>query len=203
MKASILSLLTAASLVASPLWGAIDFDLKDRKGVNNIVFLLDAPLESINGTTNGITGKVSFDPDAPEDTSGKMIVAVETLSVPNSRMEGKMMNEEWLDAKNHPEIVFELNGLSDVEQDGATYKGTAHGTMTIKGVSKEMKVPVAISYLEGKLMARQGTEGDILVVRSSFSISRSDFGVNEGAMEDKVADEVELRLSVAGFAPKG
>jgi polyisoprenoid-binding protein YceI len=94
-----------------------------------------------------------------------------------------------------------MNGLSDVTQDGSKYEGTAHGVMTIKGESKEMDVPVSLTYLEGKLADRQRTPGDILVIRSTFSVKRSDFDVNAGQQEDKVADEVELRLSVGGFAP--
>ena len=32
---------------------------------------MDAPLESINGSGNGISGKVEFDPVKPENTKGK------------------------------------------------------------------------------------------------------------------------------------
>ncbi|EDY80564.1 hypothetical protein VDG1235_178 [Verrucomicrobiia bacterium DG1235] len=202
MKQAILSLLATATIVFAPLASAIDFDLKDPKGVNNIVFLLDAPLESINGTATGISGNVSFDPAAPESTSGKLVVAVESMSVANPKMVEHIMGARWMDAAKHPEIVYELNGLSDVKKSGNKVSGTANGTMTIKGVSKELAIPVSLSYLEGKLADRQRTPGDILVIRSSFSISRSDFDVNAGQQEDKVADEIELRLSLAGIAPK-
>ena len=39
--------------------GPIKFDFKDPKKVNNVVFLLDAPLESISGTATGVSGTVS------------------------------------------------------------------------------------------------------------------------------------------------
>ncbi|MBD5777985.1 YceI family protein [Pelagicoccus sp. NFK12] len=201
MKKHILAFAATAALGLAPLANAIDFDLEDPKGVNNIVFLLDAPLESINGTATGITGSVSFDPAHPEKTSGKLVVAVDSLSVANPKMVEHMMGGKWLDQANHPTITFELKGLTNVSQDGSKVKGTAKGVMTIKGVSKEMDVPVSLSYLKGKLADRQRTPGDILVIRSNFSVSRSDFDVNAGQQEDKVADEVELRLSVGGFAP--
>lgn len=201
MKNTILSLAASAALGLVPFANAIDFDLEDPKGVNNIVFLLDAPLESINGTATGITGTVSFDPAKPEATSGKVVVAVDSLSVANPKMVEHMMGAKWLDQKKHPTITFELKGLSGVKEKGAKLEGTARGVMTIKGVSKEMEIPVSLSYLKGKLADRQRTPGDILVIRSSFSVKRSDFGVNPGDSEDKVADEIELRLSLGGFAP--
>lgn len=202
MKKLIISFLSAGLMAASVSAKAITFDLEDPKGVNNIVFLLDAPLESINGTATGITGSVSFDPSAPEKTTGKVVVAVDSMSVANSKMVEHMMGGKWMNQKKYPEITFELDGLSDVSMSGDMVKGTAKGTLTMKGVSKEMHVPVSLTYLEGKLAARQQTPGDIVVVRSNFSVSRSDFGVNAGNNEDKVADTVELRLSIAGFAPK-
>ncbi|MBC2605069.1 YceI family protein [Pelagicoccus albus] len=201
MKKTTLALLTVAAMGFGSLTQAKEFDLEDPKGVNNIVFLLDAPLESINGTATGITGSVSFDLAEPESTSGKLVVAVDSLSVANPKMVEHMMGAKWLAAEEYPEISYELTGLSDVEKDGTMVKGTAHGVMTIKGVSKEMEAPITFSYLEGKLADRQRTPGDILVVRSSFDVKRSDFGINEGEMEDKVSDVVELRLSLAGFAP--
>lgn len=201
MKKSILCSLAAAAIGFAPLLTAIDFDLEDPKGVNNIVFLLDAPLESINGTATGITGKVAFDPMHPEKTSGKVVVAVDSMSVANPKMVEHMMGGKWLAASKHPTITFELTGLSEVTKDGSKFSGTAHGLMTVKGVSKEMTAPISLSFLEGKLQARNRVPGDILVIRSNFSIKRSDFGVNPGDSEDKVADEIELRLSIGGFAP--
>lgn len=203
MKKTILTLLATATLGFAPLSLAIDFDLEDPKGVNNIVFLLDAPLESINGTATGITGKVSFDPASPEATTGKVVIAVESLSVANPKMLEHLRGGKWLAVDQHPEIHFELTGLSDVSTMGSKAEGIAHGIMTIKGVSKEMTAPVSLTFLEGKLADRQRTPGDILVIRSSFTVSRTDFGINPGDSEDKVADEVELRLSLAGFAPTG
>ncbi len=48
--------LTVAPGVSYP--DPIQFDFKDPKKVNNVVFLLDAPLESINGTATGVSGTV-------------------------------------------------------------------------------------------------------------------------------------------------
>ena len=39
----------------------LEFDFKDPKGVNNVIFKTDALLESINGTASGISGKGAAD----------------------------------------------------------------------------------------------------------------------------------------------
>lgn len=202
MKRAITSLIAFATVAAASVAAPIQFDLKDPKGVNNIVFLLDAPLESINGTATGISGTVSFDPAKPESTSGSIAVAVGSLTVPNPKMQEHLVGDRWLNASSYPEIGFDLKKLSKVKKDGKKLNAVAHGVLTIHGVSKEMEIPVSLTYLEDMLAKRHGKqEGDILVVRSDFTVKRSDFGINSGNMEDKVSDEVALRLSLAGFAP--
>ena len=45
-------------------------------------------------------------------------------------------------------------------------------------------------------------KGDLLVIRSSFSIQRRDFNIMPGQVEDKVSDTIELTLSIAGASPR-
>jgi hypothetical protein len=70
-------------------------------------------------------------------------------------------------------------------------------------VSKELTVPVKLTYLKDKLGDRlPNQKGDLLVIRASFSIRRGDFNINRGQFEDKVADTIDLNLSIAGASPK-
>jgi len=45
-------------------------------------------------------------------------------------------------------------------------------------------------------------DGDLLVVRSNFTINRSDFGIQAGENTEKVSEEIAITLSLAGAAPK-
>ena len=86
-----------------------------------------------------------------------------------------------------------------------TSAATLVGTLTLKGVSKEITVPASFTHLPDKLGARLGDEkvrGDLLVVRTQFTIQRADFGIMAGQMTDKVAESIALTLSIAGAAPK-
>lgn len=199
-----LTLLAAAVLAMTPAMAeTLTFDFKDPKGVNNVVFKLDAPLESINGTASGVSGMITADPANPADARGKISVAAESLHVPNPVMKEHLQGPKWLDIKSHPEIVFELKSVSNVRREGNTGTADAQGTFTLKGVTREITVPVKATYLPGKLKARGGDkEGDLLVVRSEFKINRSDFGIQAGQSTDKVAEEIAVSLSIAGSAPR-
>ena len=198
----IIPLLTVISVAAGVNATPIEFDFKDPKGVNNVVFKTDAPLESINGVGTGVSGKVNFDPADPGATKGTIKLSVTSLHVPNPKMKEHLHGGQWMDATQHPDIVFDIVSLKNARKEGNVTTAEVVGKMTIKGTSKEIRVPAKITYLPGKLKDRQGKDGDLLVVRSNFTVKRSEFGINAGKGEDKVSDEIELSLSLAGSAPK-
>lgn len=198
---SLLSLATAAALQAAPQ----SFDFKDPKGVNAIQFHLDSVLEPISGTANGITGAVSFDPANPAATTGKIVVATSSLTVSNNTMTEHLLGDNWLNAPVNPEIVFELTKLDNVKTSGNDTTATATGKFTLKGVTKEVSVPVKLTYLAGafgKRINKPEVGGDLLVVRGEFLINRNDYGINPGKYEDKVNTEIKLNLAIVGSAPK-
>lgn len=181
-----------------------NFDFKDPKGVNNVVFRTDAPLESINGTATDIAGTVAYDPAHPEATKGKIVVKAASLHVPNATMQGHLQGAMWLDVAKNPDITFEALKLDKVKTTDNATTADITGTMTLHGVSKEVTAKdVKITFLKDKLKDRfPQLNGDLLVIRASFIIKRSDFGINKGNMEDKVSDEIQLNLSIAGQAPR-
>src|SRR3954452_6929206 len=107
MKTQLATLLATIGLATSVFAAAETFDFKDTKGINNAGFKLDAPLESIHGTANGVSGRVTFDPENPSATKGKIIVAANTLTLPNAMQQGHMRGPQWMDAAKYPEISFE------------------------------------------------------------------------------------------------
>lgn len=202
MKTQIATLFVAG-LAGVALAAPQTFDFKDPKGVNNAQFKLDAPLEAISGSASGISGTVTFDAANPGATKGKIIVAADSLTVPNSMMQGHLHGKDWMDVANHKEISFEARELKNVRTTGDTTTADAVGTFTMKGVSKDVTVPVKLTYLKDKLGLRlPNAKGDLLVIRANFTLKRTDFGINPKAPEDKVANTIDLTLSIAGAAPQ-
>ena len=108
----------------------LTFDFKDPMGVNNVVFKLDAPLESINGTASGVSGTVTIDPANPGEAKGKIVVATDSLTVPNPLMKEHLVGEKWLNAKAHPEITFEIKSISNIEKKDTKGEAKVTGTFT-------------------------------------------------------------------------
>jgi polyisoprenoid-binding protein YceI len=198
-----LTLLAFIALAGAALAAPQTFDFKDPKGINNAAFKLDAPLEAINGSASGVSGTVTFDPENPGTTKGKIIVATGSLMLPNPMQRQHMLGDKWLDAAKFPEITFESKEFKNVRTAGDTTTADVTGTFTLKGVSKEITAPVKLTYLKDKLGERvPNQKGDLLVIRSNFTIKRGDFNINPGQYEDKVSDLIELTLSIAGASPK-
>lgn len=205
MKKILLPSLLALSLTGALVAAPISFDFKDPKGVNAIQFHLDSVLEPIAGTANSVTGTVSFDPANPAATSGKIVVAANSLTVSNSTMTDHMRGKNWIDAEANPEITFELTKLENVKTTGNDTTATAVGKFSLKGVTKEISVPVKLAYLPGafgKRINKPEAGGDLLVIRGEFTINRGDYGIQPGKNEDKVNPEIKLSLGIVGSAPK-
>src|ERR1039457_3074438 len=107
------------------------FDFKDPKGINNAGFKLDAPLESINGSASGVSGTVTFDPENPGATKGKIIVATASLIVPNPMQNKHMLSDKWLDAAKFPEISFESKEFKNVQTTGDTTTADVTAAFTL------------------------------------------------------------------------
>ena len=182
------------------------FNFEDPKGVNSIIFHLDAPLESINGSGDKVSGSVQFDPSNPEQTSGEIILESKSLHVGNSLLKEHMHGEDWMNVEKYPLIRFSFQGLTKLKKIGdkdskMDYTGEVKGKMTIRNVTIAMNVPVKITYLKGLLEKRNRVPGDLLVVRSRFSVKRDDFDIQKGKNLEKVANEIEIILNLAGAAP--
>lgn len=200
-KILLVSLVLSSVLNAAPT----SFDFKDPKGVNAIQFSLDSLLEPISGTGSGVSGLVSFDPANVGATSGKIVVTTASLTVSNSMMTDHLRGEKWLNASVHPEIVFELVKLDNVQTSGTTTTATATGKFTLHGVTKNLSLPLKLTHLAGafgKRVNKPEIGGDLLVIRGEFTINRSDYAIMAGQMEDKVNPEIKLTLAIVGSAPK-
>ena len=163
------------------------FDFKDPKGVNNVQFKLDAPLESITGTATGISGNILFDAASPGATTGRIVLDTASFTVGNPVMADHLKGANWLDVAKYPTITFEATKVANTRTQGAQVLADVSGKLTVKGVTKDVTVPVTFTHLADKLGARLGDEklkGDLLVVRTQFQINRNEYDLQPAIASD-------------------
>jgi len=202
--ASLLTVLGAFVSAGSVRAAGTEFDFKDPKGVNTISFTLDSLLEPFTGVASGISGKVTFDPADPKATKGTISVETRSLHFENKGMKETLHGPDWLDAASNPKIDFAIKKVTDSKSAGDNvFDLTVVGDLTCKGVTKELTVPVKASYLPDKLAKRSSKlTGDLLVLRADFVMKRKDFGIKPDMPGEVVAEDIQLRVSIAGVSPK-
>lgn len=187
-----------------PLAGTREFDFKDPKGVSGLTIRIDSPLEPVSGHANGITGNISFDPEKPEAAKGKVAVQLKTLTLGNSGMTDAMHGEWALDVAKYPTAEFEITKVSQVKPNGKdAWTAKVDGKFTLHGVTKPLSVTASASHVPGGLKQRGGVEGkdgDLLIVRSSFTIQRKDYGVAPDLSRQIIGENVQIDLAFVGVA---
>ncbi len=181
-----------------------EYDFKDPKNVNTIYFMLDSALEPIMGLASGIAGKVKFDPADPSKMSGQISVDAKTLHTQNKSMTDVLHGDDWLDVKKYPAIEFAFKKIDGARKTADnTWEMTVQGELTCKGVAKPVSANVQAVHHPGRLGERvQKRKGDLLILRSTFTIKRADFGIKADATGGPiVADDIEIRVSIVGISP--
>ncbi len=117
-------------------------------------------------------------------TTGVLDIKVDAASVNTGSglKDGKLKGKDFFDAKNNPYIKFHS---SKIEQTGPTTFDIP-GTFTIRGVSKPETLSLTLS---GK---GTGTGN----VKGMMAFDRKDYGMNSGIPFIKIADRVEVDVSL-------
>jgi polyisoprenoid-binding protein YceI len=183
----------------------LSFDFKDPKGVNAVGFIVDSTLEPIFGTGTGISGSVEFDATDPMGATGVLRMEAKAVRTTNDRMTEVLHGPDWLDVATHPAIEIRLLKVESVEPRSLNeFKIQARAEVVIKGTSREMSLPLLATYLPGRLGDRlRGATGDLLVLRSRFSVKRSEFALNVASSPEVVAEEIVITAAIVGSRKTG
>ncbi|MDO8519248.1 MAG: YceI family protein [Deltaproteobacteria bacterium] len=155
---------------------ASDFSVVPEK--SSVRFTSEAPMETVRGETQKISGTVSVNPPSMAAAKASFSVDAGSLKTGN-RLRDKNMRNNFLHTAQFPEIVFRLTGM------GGTL---ATGKFTLHGVTKEIKIPVTALWND---------KNNTLQVKSKFSILLSDYGIERPRiLLLRLSDTVEVDLDI-------
>ncbi len=185
--------------------GMKHFKINNEVGPNELKFKSSAPLEEIEGYVekNVISGNVNFDPSNIESASGVISFKVKGMRTGINTRDKHLFSDDWLHGKKYPDIKFELEKIKDVKVKStsdakAVAKGTAVGTYSMHGESKEINVSVEMIYMPESPKTKKRAPGDFLNVQGEFEVALADFNVEgaKGIVGSKVGEVIQVSFNV-------
>jgi polyisoprenoid-binding protein YceI len=161
-------LLTSATLIAPP---AQEYKIKEG-------FKIEFKSKDPSGVFKEAKGTVKFDENDLANSKFALTFPVSSISTGNGMMNKKAQIEEWFNSEKYPDIKYVSSKIDKSGEDFIVY-----GTLTIKGISKEKKVPLKVANIDGGMK-----------FTGSFVVNRMDFKV--GHESDAVPNNMNISFSL-------
>ena len=143
----------------------------------------------VDGKFKKFDAQVAFDPKKPEAAKINFVIDLASVSLSTAETEAEVFKPDWFSTKLFPQATFASTAVKGV---GAG-KFEVAGKLTIKGVSRDVMVPVAITQASGNTSAVGG-----------FTMKRLDFKIGDGDWGDTslVANDVlvKFKLNLTGVS---
>jgi polyisoprenoid-binding protein YceI len=178
-----LTLLTLMAALAAPAAYAVEYRtvLPQQSRIGFEFRQMGVP---VKGGFKRFATEMAFDPAKPEAARARIEIDLASIDAGSSEADDESAGKLWFDRAAYPKAVFVA---SQVRALGAN-RYEMRGTLTLKGRSREMTVPV--TYTPGKGAA---------TFDGAFVLRRLDFGIGEGMWADvaTVANEVRVNFRIA------
>jgi polyisoprenoid-binding protein YceI len=152
------------------------------------------------------TAKVAFDATTPKDAlpkaENKTVIgsidtktgavafeaAVKNFAFSNPKIQEHFNAPNWMDSDKNPKFTFTgtIEKVNKVKFDkNGTYEAKAEGTLTVKGISKPVKVNGTITVADGKIK-----------VLTTFQIKLKDYNITGQPIEaGKISEEPTITVT--------
>lgn len=150
-------------------------------------------MTNVKGTFDDYSATILYNEEDMSKTAVTFRIDVSSIDTGNDTRDKDLKSERFFDAENHPEIVFESKQIEEVS--GNEYMVT--GDLTMKGVTKEISVPVQ-HILERTVDSAWGN------IRMAFSgqttLNRVDFDIQGGDFWglQALSEEVQINFTLMG-----
>jgi polyisoprenoid-binding protein YceI len=152
---------------------------------SELTFHATSRLMNADGKFSRFAGDVTVDP--ADLTTAKVTVSVEaaTLDTGITMRDRHLRSEDFFHVEKFPAIIFE-----SVRVEGAGRRLLVVGRLTLRGVTREVRVPVDVSVTGKRLEAR-----------GQFDIKRTDHGLNYDSAVNPIGEQVRIEFAFRGQAP--
>lgn len=135
------------------------------------------------GRFNEIEGTIDW--DAEEGPSFDVTIKIESVDSGNESLDKHLKNADFFDAKQFPTMTFKSTNAQKMGDDWKVM-----GEMTMHGVTKSIEVDM--EFVGRADFGR----GDRVGFETSFTVKRSDFGMNWGVEKGSLGDATKIIVSL-------
>ena len=185
MKKSIFSALLLAWTItqAAAVSETYEINPKSSSVLFKVRFLWTTNIEGC--FCGGVSGRVSFDPDAPQESTVKLVIKTDTLNTGVTQLNNQIKGPAFLDVEKFPLITFKNTSAQRVNDQ----QYTLTGNLTFHGVTKPLTLRSNLVSQSKDSKGGSHTGSDIYLV-----IKRSEFGIKGDS--PAVGDDIFLTIRV-------
>ncbi len=176
------------------------FYFLDDKGRNQASFHSVTALDEVDGLSEKISGQVSFNiSDVKNTLKGKISIPTASLKTGISMRDRDLKEPKWLDAERYPTISFTIKKVLDIKQIAPNKLDVkVMGGFNLHGVTKDIPVEAALTYLDESAATEAREPGDLLGVTAKFPITLSNYNIKNMILGTRVADKINLEVNIVG-----
>ena len=171
------------AVLATPATHAVEYRtvLPKQSAINFEFRQMGVPVAS---SFKRFTTQMRFDPARPEAASARIEIDLASIDAGSPEADDESAGKLWFNRSVYPKAIFTASQVRALGNN----RYELRGTLTLKGKSRDMIVPVTFS--PGKNAA---------TFDGAFILKRLEFGIGEGMWADvaTVANEVQVKFRIA------
>lgn len=155
---------------------------------SKLIFSGEQAGEKFTGSFPKFTSVIDFDEAAPTKGSIRITIDMSNLQVDGKDRLDALPTDDWFSVAKFPTAEFTSTSINATGNDKSGINHyLANGTLTIRGISRELALPFSLK-----------TTGNSTVARGNVNLNRSDYHVGQGQWKSdawvKYAVEVSFEL---------
>jgi polyisoprenoid-binding protein YceI len=157
------------------------------KETSSVIFRGKQEGETFEGRFASFDAAITLDPANLAGASIRAVIDMSSFEAGDGDRNAALPGKDWFHVKKHPEAVFASSAITQTG-DG---QYEAAGSLTIKGVSKDITLPFSLNI-----------DGDTAAATGNLTLIRTDYNVGEGPYEKGTWVDLNVEVEITINATK-
>jgi len=143
---------------------------------------------TVRGSFDKVSGTLEFDPQNPAHSRVEATIEAASINTGLADRDAHLRSADVFDVENYPTITFKSTSVKAIGDN----KLAVTGDLTMHGVTKSITVEMDV------FPAKETRQGVRCGFETTFTIKRTDFGMDTYVTAGGLGDEVQVIVAVEG-----